>query len=213
MELYPVVAGDLSGSMDRTVFYKVDDRCLGRKKAMPKERDFSDVEKEQHLKFGFTGKLGSRLRYVLKETLLHVPKYLSAANYFVRLNIGNCMVEDLDSGLVTFDYEHTVFAEGSLIVPNVEASYLEESNSFSFTLTPIEGREFPGKLKSDKVNVVLVESNLLQAYQLELGTRGTEASITEVLEPGWNKDNVHLYAYAIDKDGKDTSPSVYLPLV
>ena len=146
MELYPVVAGDLSGSMDRTVFYKVDDRCLGRKKAMPKERDFSDVEKEQHLKFGFTGKLGSRLRYVLKETLLHVPKYLSAANYFVRLNIGNCMVEDLDSGLVTFDYEHAVFAEGSLIVPNVEASYLEESNSFSFTLTPIEGREFPGKL-------------------------------------------------------------------
>ena len=125
MELYPVVAGDLSGSMDRTVFYKVDDRCLGRKKAMPKERDFSDVEKEQHLKFGFTGKLGSRLRYVLKETLLHVPKYLSAANYFVRLNIGNCMVEDLDSGLVTFDYEHAVFAEGSLIVPNVEASYLE----------------------------------------------------------------------------------------
>ena len=160
MELYPVVAGDLSGSMDRTVFYKVDDRCLGRKKAMPKERDFSDVEKEQHLKFGFTGKLGSRLRYVLKETLLHVPKYLSAANYFVRLNIGNCMVEDLDSGLVTFDYEHAVFAKGTLVKPEVTASYSAEESQFTFTVAPMAGKEFLDKRASDKVYVILLESSL-----------------------------------------------------
>ena len=211
MELYPVVAGDLSGSMDRTVFYKVDDRCLGRKKAMSKERDFSDVEKEQHLKFGFTGKLGSRLRYVLKETLLHVPKYLSAANYFVRLNIGNCMVEDLESGLVTFNYEDAVFTKGSMSLPDVTVSYSEEDSSFTFALTPMAGREFPGKNASDEVHAILLESNLLQAYQLELGTRGEENSVIEALEPGWNKDFVHVYAYACNRKEKDTSDTLYLP--
>ena len=52
MEVYPVVVGDLKGSMDRTVFYKVEDRCFGRKKNQPKEREFSNEEQEHHLKFG-----------------------------------------------------------------------------------------------------------------------------------------------------------------
>ena len=53
MKIYPVVAGDLSGKMDRTVFYKMEDRCFGRKKAQYVKREFSEVERKQHLVFGF----------------------------------------------------------------------------------------------------------------------------------------------------------------
>ena len=97
MEVYPVVVGDLKGSMDRTVFYKVEDRCFGRKKNQPKEREFSNEEQEHHLKFGFVGRLAGRVRYVLRECLWNKPKHLTLPNYFVRLNFGNCMVEDLES--------------------------------------------------------------------------------------------------------------------
>ena len=46
MKIYPVVAGDLSGKMDRTVFYKMEDRCFGRKKAQYVKREFSEVERK-----------------------------------------------------------------------------------------------------------------------------------------------------------------------
>ena len=211
MEVYPVVVGDLKGSMDRTVFYKVEDRCFGRKKNQPKEREFSNEEQEHHLKFGFVGRLAGRVRYVLRECLWNKPKHLTLPNYFVRLNFGNCMVEDLESGLVTFNYEDAVFTKGSMSLPVVTVSYSEEDSSFTFALTPMAGREFPGKNASDEVHAILLESNLLQAYQLELGTRGEENSVIEALEPGWNKDFVHVYAYACNRKEKDTSDTLYLP--
>ena len=212
MEVYPVVVGDLKGSMDRTVFYKVEDRCFGRKKNQPKEREFSNEEQEHHLKFGFVGRLAGRVRYVLRECLWNKPKHLTLPNYFVRLNFGNCMVEDLESGMVSFDYERLVFAEGTLASPSVTASFSEEDNQFTFAISPLGGRDLPGKKGTDKVFAVLLESQLMQAYQIELGTRGEEATVTEALEPGWNAENVHVYAYAYSKEEKETSNTLYLPL-
>ena len=213
MIVYPVVVGDLKGSMDRTVFYKVEDRCIGRKKSQPKENAaYSDEQKAVQLRFGFTGRLASRVRYVLRESLRNKPKHQTVPNYFVHLNMGNCTVEDLESGMVSFDYEHAVFAKGILVKPEVTASYSAEESQFTFTVAPMAGKEFLDKRASDKVYVILLESSLMQAYQLELGTRGTEATVTELLEPGWDAGNVHVYAYAYSKERRDTSDTLYLPL-
>ena len=124
MIVYPVVVGDLKGSMDRTVFYKVEDRCIGRKKSQPKENAvYSDEQKAVQLRFGFTGRLASRVRYVLRESLRNKPKHQTVPNYFVHLNMGNCTVEDLEGGVVSFDYERLVFAEGTLSLPGVTVTY------------------------------------------------------------------------------------------
>ena len=102
------------------------------------------------MKFGFVGRLAGRVRYVLRECLWNKPKHLTLPNYFVRLNFGNCMVEDLESGLVTFNYEDAVFTKGSMSLQDVTVSYSEEDSSFTFALTPMAGREFPGKNASDE---------------------------------------------------------------
>ena len=212
MIVYPVVVGDLNGSMDRTVFYKVEDRCIGRKKNQSKEREYSDVEREQHLKFGFMVKLARRAKYVVRESLVRLPRYLSAVNYFMRLNLPYCTVEDLEGGVVSFDYERLVFAEGTLASPGVTVSFSEEDNQFTFAVSSQGGRDLPGKKGTDKVFAVLLESQLMQAYQIELGTRGEETTVMEALEPGWNAENVHVYAYAYSKEEKETSNTLYLPL-
>ena len=169
--------------MDRTVFYKVEDRCFGRKKNQPKEREFSNEEQEHHLKFGFVGRLAGRVRYVLRECLWNKPKHLTLPNYFVRLNFGNCMVEDLESGLVTFNYEDAVFTKGSMSLPDVTVSYSEEDSSFTFALTPMAGREFPGKNASDEVHAILLESNGERPPEDVGGPGGYEEYLRIVSDP------------------------------
>lgn len=210
MKIYPVVAGDLSGTMDRTVFYKVEDRCLGRKKAQYVERTLSEMEQKQRLMFGFMTKLGRSLKFALRTSLPKRPKYLSATNYFTRLNIKLCEVADLKSKEVTFDFENAVFAVGGMAIPTVEMTYEEAGRQISFSVISGVDREFPGNLGSDRVYVILLESMLLQAYAVELCTRGDGKIVSETLPQQWNKENVHVYAFATDESGKETSPSYHL---
>lgn len=210
MKIYPVVAGDLSGTMDRTVFYKVEDRCLGRKKAQYVARALSEMEQKQRLMFGFMIKLGRSLKFALRTSLPKRPKYLSATNYFTRLNIKLCEVADLKSKEVTFDFENAVFAVGGMAIPTVEMTYEEAGRQISFSVTSGVDREFPGNLGSDRVYVILLESVLLQAYAVELCTRGDGKIVSETLPQQWNKENVHVYAFATDESGKETSPSYHL---
>ena len=209
MRIYPVVVGDLSGTMDRTVFYKVDNRCYGRKKALGSAREYTEEELKQQLKFKFMGKLSSRTKYVLRESLPETPKHWTAPNYFVSLNIGLCEA-DLETSTVTFDYNQAVFAAGSMSQPSVTMSYDDESRTVSFTLPAMSGRAFPGKQATDKVYAVFVESELMQAYTVELGTRGDGGMTSEPLEEGWNKETTHVYVYATDEKGKETSTSRHL---
>lgn len=210
MKIYPVVAGDLSGTMDRTVFYKVEDRCLGRKKAQYVARALSEMEQKQRLMFGFMTKLGRSLKFALRTSLPKRPKYLSTTNYFTRLNIKLCEVADLKSKEVTFDFENAVFAVGGMAIPTVEMTYEEAGRQISFSVTSGVDREFPGNLSSDRVYVILLESVLLQAYAVELCTRGDGKIVSETLPQQWNKENVHVYAFATDESGKETSPSYHL---
>lgn len=210
MKIYPVVAGDLSGTMDRTVFYKVEDRCLGRKKAQYVARALSEMEQKQRLMFGFMTKLGRSLKFALRTSLPKRPNYLSATNYFTRLNIKLCEVADLKSKEVTFDFENAVFAVGGMAIPTVEMTYEEAGRQISFSVTSGVDREFPGNLGSDRVYVILLESVLLQAYAVELCTRGDGKIVSETLPQQWNKENVHVYAFATDESGKETSPSYHL---
>ncbi len=210
MKIYPVVAGDLSGKMDRTVFYKMEDRCFGRKKAQYVKREFSEVERKQHLVFGFMNKIGRCVKYVLRTSLPKSPKYLSASNYFVQLNIKRCEVTDLENQVVSFDFENAVFAVGGMAIPTVSMTYEEAGRQISFSVTSGGDREFPGNMGSDRVYVILLESVLLQAYVVELCTRGDGKIVSETLPQLWSKENVHVYAFASDESGKETSPSYHL---
>ena len=164
---------------------------------------------KQQLKFKFMGKLSSRTKYVLRESLPETPKHWTAPNYFVSLNIGLCEA-DLETSTVTFDYNQAVFATGSMSQPSVTMSYDDESRTVSFTLPAMSGRAFPGKQATDKVYAVFVESELMQAYTVELGTRGDGGMTSEPLEEGWNKETTHVYVYATDEKGKETSTSRHL---
>ena len=223
MEAYPVVAGDLSGKMDRTVFYRLFGRCYGRKSPQPKDggtRAYPEEMLEQQARFGFAGMVGKVLKHVLRISMPNPPKPMSAVNRFVELNIDNCAVVDeagdqptkeMKNGkLVTFDYESAVIAEGSMVQPQVTVSFTEGENQFLFTLPALSGREYPGKQATDKVYAVFVEARLLKAYVVELGTRGDGGTASEPLENGWSKDTTHVYAFATDEKGKETSGSVHL---
>ena len=97
-----------------------------------------------------------------------------------------------------------------LAQPSVTMSYDDESRTVSFTLPAMSGRAFPGKQATDKVYAVFVESELMQAYTVELGTRGDGGMTSEPLEEGWNKETTHVYVYATDEKGKETSTSRHL---
>ena len=212
MKIYPVVAGDLSGTMDRTVFYKVEDRCFGRKKAQYVARTFSEAERTQHLVFEFMNQVARCVKFVLRVSLPKRPKHMSSYNYFTRLNIKECEVTDLENGLVSFNFEKAVFAVGGMAIPTVNATYEEGGRQLTFSVTTSGDREFPGNMGSDKVYVVLVESVLLQAYALELCPRGDGKIVSETLPQQWDRENLHVYAFATDEKGKETSPSYHLSI-
>lgn len=213
MEINPIVVGDCSGRIDRMVCYKMEDRCFARKRARRKKKEEAEKEEEQRVKeakFRFMGKMLKRVKHVLRESLLERPKYLTGPNYFMQLNLPNCTAVDLEAKTVTFDYEHAVFADGSLKRPTVTATLTERT--IAFEVAPMTGTGRDGKWPTDKVKVILLETALMEAYTVDLGTRGEGGSASETLDTDWSPESTVVYAYATDERGKMSSPSVYLTL-
>ena len=213
MEINPIVVGDCSGRIDRMVCYRVEDRCFARKRSTRKKKEEAEKEEEQRVreaKFRFIGKMLKRVKHVLRGSMLERPKYLSGPNYFMQLNLPNCTEVDLEAKTVTFDYEHAVFADGSLKRPTVTATLTERT--IAFEAVPMTGTEREGMWPTDKVKVILVETTLMEAYTVDLGTRGEGGSESVVLDADWLPESTVAYAYATDKRGKMSSPSVYLTL-
>ena len=184
----------MSGKMDRTVFYRLFGRCYGRKSPQPKDggtRAYPEEMLEQQARFGFAGMVGKVLKHVLRISMPNPPKRMSAVNRFVELNIDNCAVVDEAGDQPTKEMKNG-------------------ENQFLFTLPALSGWEYPGKQATDKVYAVFVEARLLKAYVVELGTRGDGGTASEPLESGWSKDTTHVYAFATDEKGKETSGSVHL---
>ena len=214
MEIKPTVVGNCSGRIDKMVCYRVKDRCFARKRPTFKKKAEEEKAEEQRVheaKFRFIGQMLKRVKFVLRESMLEKPKYMSGPNYFMQLNLPNCTDVDLETETVTFDYEHAVFANGNMKRPSVTATLAERQ--IAFEVVPMTGREIKEvSMASDKVKAILLETRLMEAYTVELGTRGEGGSQSVTLDADWSPESTVVYVFATDAQGRTGSPSVYLPL-
>lgn len=196
------------GVLGDKVYFKRADEYFARIRVNEVKASQSDEAVERRLQFGTIGKLGKAMKYVTTSSFPNRPKRETATNTFVRLNYGCCTVSD---GTATIDYPSLKFSDGQLRRPTVSMTYLEEEHSLSFTVTP-PSKVYAGCWATDRVCAVLLDEEYNQAMFEELGTRGDGGMVTVALDEQWAKENVHVYVFCVTEDGKDVSPTTYMPI-
>ena len=108
------------------------------------------------------------MKYVISDSFPRRAQKHSPTNEFVRLNFGCCTVEDLENGVVRFDYEKMLLSKGRLLPPTVSAAYSDADHSLSFTVSG-DTSNYPGCNADDVVMAVILDSEHEHAMTVELG--------------------------------------------
>ena len=151
------------------------------------------------------------MKYVTAYGFPNRGKRQTATAAFVQQNYACCTVDDAQSGAVSVDYPNLKFSQGSLRMPKATVSYAEAEHQLTFTVAATE-KEMGGQWKTDVVYAVILDSEYNQAMIEELGTRGDGGQVVVDLDEDWQKENLHVYAFCVDENGKDASPTKYLPV-
>lgn len=207
-KIYPDLAGAYLGAVGGATYYMLHSNNVVRRKGIPGKASNSPEAVEQRLKFAMLIMLSSALRSAIRLGFPQRKRGWSAANAFLSLNKDICSVEA--ENVVTVDYERLFCANGSLLVPDVTASYNSETQKFIFEQTPTE--EEVDNNADDAVYAVLLESVLGFCRVVTLRQRGESGSTSVPLPQKWNKENVKIYTFAVSADKKKASKSQYLTL-
>lgn len=210
-KVFPDLAGGYSGKVGKSLYYRVKKDCfvktLPEKTTPPTER-----QSEQQLLFEMMGQLSGAMAEVSQHGFPKCAKKLwTAPNMFIHVNKGLCTVESTETGAVSVDYPNMLCAKGNLMMPEVSVTYSEEEHSLSFLASGTD--ENYNRCKPDDVlYAAVLESDLFQCKIVRIGTRGEGGTSSTTLHSLWNKDALHVYAFATSAKGKDASRSVYLPI-
>lgn len=170
----------------------------------------------QKLKVAELGKIAGAMKKVTKVGFPKLPVRRNHTAHFMHVNLAAGVVTataTIEDGKITqqnveTNYELLQCSGGGLLEPMVSVTYSEQDNSLSFVLSAGTEDTDP----DDVVYAAVFESGRRLARLIKLGDRGDGGSTSAALSQYWERDNLHVYAFAVSVDGKDASPSVHLTL-
>ena len=161
----------------------------------------------QKLKVAELGKIAGAMKKVTKVGFPKLPVRRNHTAHFMHVNLAAGVVTATATNVET-NYELLQCSGGGLLEPMVSVTYSEQDNSLSFVLSAGTEDTDP----DDVVYAAVFESGRRLARLIKLGDRGDGGSTSAALSQYWERDNLHVYAFAVSVDGKDASPSVHLTL-
>ena len=102
-------------------------------------------------------------------------------------------------------------ASGLLYTPRVEVTCEGTPQVYRFVQTAEEAEEGFAAL-DDKVYGVLLETALQRVRLVALKNRGVAGETEVPLPAEWNADKVNVYCFAVSRNERIVSDSVFLPL-
>lgn len=181
---------------------------IARAKIMSRKDNPTPEVLTQRAKMGLLIRLSQRLLPVVQLGFAGVGRG-TTSNAFVARNMG--AVEVSEDYAATMDYTRMRVASGMLSSPDVTLAFDEESGTYTFTQGTLEG-ENGYELSSDRVYGVLLESELQQVRLVTLKNRGDGGVTNAKLPRLWTSGNVQAYAFAVSKNGRQMSDSIFLTI-
>ena len=124
------------------------------------------------------------------------------------LNKGICTVEE--DNTVTVDYEQLLCAQGSLMEPEITATYSASTSRITFENTSME--DFGYCNADDKTYAMVLNTRYAGCRVVPLRERGENSSTSVTFPATWEKGDLKVYIFATSANGKQASPSVCITL-
>ncbi len=181
---------------------------IARAKIMTRKDNPTPEILTQRARMGLLIRLSRRLLPVVRLGFVGIGGG-TTGNAFVQANLKS--VEVSGDYVATLDYTVMKVSSGVLYSPDVTVAFDAEGGMYTFTQGTLE-EESAFEMASDVVYGALFESELLQVRVVKLKTRGEGGNTSAKLPRGWTEENVHVYGFAVAKNGKMASDSLYLTI-
>ena len=162
----------------------------------------------QRMRVRLLGRFARRILPVIRKGFAGVGKG-TAYNAFMAANMKQVTVDEDMTGSI--DFETLQLASGLLYTPRVEVTCEEDPVVYRFVQTAEEAEEGFAAL-DDKVYGVLLETALQRVRLVALKNRGVAGETEVPLPAEWNADKVNVYCFAVSRNERIVSDSVFLPL-
>lgn len=204
--VHPDLAGAYTRSLGGTVYYMRNGDNIVRRKGVWNENRKSSVEQEkQQQRFGVINAVGAMVKDVVNMGFPQRKRKFSGVNMFVHLNT-NVWKEEGDE--VAVDYTKLVLAKGSLLAP--EATVVTNSETMTVTFTCPKFESENNAKEDDRVYGVVIDPKNGFCRCHELCKRGVGGEYNFKLSDSWDIEEVQLYVFALSRDGKFASKSLYV---
>ena len=162
----------------------------------------------QRIRVRLLGKLARRILPIIRKGFAGVGNG-TAYNAFMSANMIQVTVDENMNGSI--DFEGLKLASGLLYTPRVEVTCEGTPQVYRFVQTAEEAEEGFAAL-DDKVYGVLLETALQRVRLVALKNRGIAGETEVPLPAEWNADKVNVYCFAVSRNERIVSDSVFLPL-
>ena len=201
-----VVFNNLRNKLANTVLYTKRSRGIMRGKPDKISNPRTPDQLRQRAKMKLLVDLSRRFAPILKEGFRERTTDTSIYNAFISKNVPVVTVDD--SYAATVDLDELICSDGAINLPDVTVSFADNQ----FTLTQ-EAQEPDGTgMEDDMVYAGLYESVMKSARLVKIGVRKENTSVQFALPKKWDSANVHIYAFAVSKSKRHTSPTLHVEL-
>lgn len=200
----------LTKSVGDLTYYQRAGSTISRKKVLTNTSNTEPQQANRCIQ-GAVGHLCKRLLPAIQLGFQRPKRGLSAANMFIRQNRKAVTATKNENTLLyeaTVDYSQLELSDGDLFLPEVTATLDTEQSCVTFK---IAGGMSIGRVYPDDVLIgVIYEKEFQVCVVQELGKRSDAGDVPVTLPAQFDMSAVEIYAFALNRKRKDTSPSVYL---
>lgn len=201
-----VIFSEIRKKLANTVMYKRAAQSVMRGKPGHIKNPRTPEQLTQRAKMALLVDLSRRFAPVIAEGFRDHPANQSIYNAFVSANIAGVTVDDEYQASVK--YTSLLCSRGIIDQPEVSAT----SNENVITVTQTAQESTGTGTDDDVVYAGFYESVQKSARLVKIGNRKATLPAEFTLPKKWTKENVHIYAFAVSKSKKRTSPTLYVEL-
>ena len=196
------------GRIGKISYYIRESENMARKSSSNAKVSDAPAAVAQRKKFKRLTELTQGLAPVIQLGFPQRKRGLSPANAFMSLNKGICTEEE--DNTVTVDYEQLLCAQGSLMEPEITATYSASTSRITFENTSME--DFGYCNADDKTYAMVLNTRYAGCRVIPLRERGENSSTSVTFPVTWEKGDLKVYIFATSANGKQASPSVCITL-
>lgn len=201
-----VIFSELRQKLANTVMYKINSKGIMRGKPSRIKNPRTPEQLTQRAKMSLLVDLSRRFTPIIRESFRERPADLSVHNAFVSNNMRFVVVDE--NYIASIDEKEILCSIGILDIPEVAVS--TDENGISITQTKQDATGTGAG--DDVVYAGFYESSIKSARLVKIGKRNETSSVIFTLPKKWVQDNVHIYAFAVSKSKRNTSPTLYVEL-